>query len=325
MSSIQSTARALDPQSGSAAQAAGRAPGNVVSAVRDASARTGVDFSYLMEKAAVESGYRTDVKAKTSSATGLFQFVERTWLDMVEQHGAKYGLARFSAAIDRDSNGAPVVSDPSRRKEILELRKDPKVSALMAGELVKANQSRLEAELDRPIGKTELYMAHFLGAGGASKFLRAMDSNPDRSAATLMPDAARANRNVFFDNNGRPRSLCQIFDRFACKFGEEGATDQQAGSFSKVQGDDGSSQPWLSTRSAGSAQPPLSTFTAMMLSQLAPPLGDDDKSEQQARNNDGNGGPWKRKPGQPDGNGSSSLGAGLGGQAPNLAAGFAGL
>src|SRR3546814_11486848 len=79
------------------------APADVRSAVRLVSAETGVSFSYLMAKAAVESGYRTDVKAPTSSATGLYQFIERTWPGMVEAHGAKYGLDDYAKAPESGS------------------------------------------------------------------------------------------------------------------------------------------------------------------------------------------------------------------------------
>ncbi len=253
-------------------QAASRgAPVQVVSAVQSASARTGVDFSYLMEKAAVESGYRTDVKAATSSATGLFQFIESTWLDMVQSHGAKHGLGRYAGAIQRDRNGDPFVANPALRREILDLRKDPRASALMAGELVKENKQALETALGRPVGNTDLYLAHFLGAGGAATFLKAMDKDPHRGAAPLLPEAARANRNVFYDKSGRTLSLGQIYDRFAGKFGGE-AQFADSSPFGAVQGDAPTHQPWASSRSAATGQEPISTFTVMVLNALAPPM-----------------------------------------------------
>lgn len=247
------------------------APAQVVSAVHSASARTGVDFSYLLEKAAVESGYRTDVKASTSSATGLFQFIEGTWLDMVQSHGAKHGLGRYAAAIQRDRNGAPFVANPSLRQEILDLRKDARTSALMAGELVKENKQALENELGRPVGKTDLYLAHFLGANGAATFLKAMDRDPHRNAAPLLPEAARANRGVFYDKAGRPLSLGQIYDRFAGKFGDE-TQFADSSPFGPVLEQSPSHQPWMSGRSGGSGKEPISTFTIMVLNSLVPPM-----------------------------------------------------
>ncbi|OYQ32757.1 hypothetical protein CHU95_18555 [Niveispirillum lacus] len=262
---------------GSAAETKGsarNAPVHVVRAVQQASDATGVDFAYLMDKAGVESGYRTDVKASTSSATGLFQFTEGTWLNMVEQHGAKYGLGVYA---DKINNGS--VSDPQTRREILNLRKDPRLSAIFAAELANDNKTHLENELGRPVGNTELYMAHFLGAGGAAKFLKALDKNPNQPAASLLPDAAKANLNVFYDGT-RPKSVGQIFDNFAAKF--DGAPAQFAGSTSlgTVQSVDNSSQPWLTgNRSAASGKEPISTFTIMMLDSLALPSTDEEEKK----------------------------------------------
>lgn len=193
------------------------APDSVRSAVQVASAETGVSFSYLMAKAAVESGYRADVKASTSSATGLYQFIERTWLAMVKEHGAKYGLEDEAAKL----NAGKV--DAKTRRDILNLRKDPTLSALMAAEYARGNKDSLEKSLGvGTVGDTELYLAHFLGAGGAKRFLSAMRRNPDQIAAQVVPDAAHANRNVFYGKSGA-RTLTQVYERFAAKLAESGA------------------------------------------------------------------------------------------------------
>ncbi|WP_238474943.1 transglycosylase SLT domain-containing protein [Azospirillum cavernae] len=206
-----------------AAQAANapRGPATVEAAVRNASAKTGVDFSYLMEKAAVESGYRTDVKSSSSSATGLYQFIDSTWLQTMKEHGAEYGLGKYANAIQTRSDGRAYVADPATKQEILDLRKDPNTSALMAAAFTKDNKDYLEETVNGNIGSTELYMAHFLGAGGASKFLNAMQENPNRSARDLFPEAAAANKNVFTDKEtGKGKTLKEIYDRFASKFSE---------------------------------------------------------------------------------------------------------
>lgn len=227
------TVAALYSTANQAVQRAGRAygavPENVESAVRQASASTGVDFAYLMEKAAVESSFRTDLKASTSSATGLYQFIDSTWLNTVKQHGDAHGLGQYAKAIETRSDGRPFVADPGMRREILELRKDPKVSALMVAEFTRDNKEYLEKNTDAQVGATELYMAHFLGAGGASRFLNAMRDNPNQRAKELFPEAAAANYNVFNDKaTGEAKTLKQIYDRFAGKFSEDG--DVVAGS-----------------------------------------------------------------------------------------------
>lgn len=206
-----------------AARSYGAAPENVESAIRQASARTGVDFAYLMEKAAVESSFRPDLKASTSSATGLYQFIDSTWLNTVKQHGEAHGLGNYAKAIEMKSDGRAYVADPAMRQEILDLRKDPKTSALMVAEFTRDNKEYLEKNTNGQIGATELYMAHFLGAGGASRFLNAMHDSPNREAKELFPEAAAANHNVFYNKTtGEPNTLQQIYDRFSKKFSEDG-------------------------------------------------------------------------------------------------------
>jgi len=195
------------------------APAHVIRAVADASERTGVSFSYLMAKADTESSFNPAAKARTSSATGLYQFIERTWLDMVDRHGAEYGLGDMAAAITRRSDGSFSVSDRATRQKILDLRKDPRISALMAAEYASENKQYLARHLNREITDTDLYLAHFLGAGGATRFLKALKRNPAASAVSIMPEAASANRGVFFTSGGRAKSLAQVYAGFEAKFG----------------------------------------------------------------------------------------------------------
>ncbi len=190
-------------------------PKDVYKAIKNAAEKTGVNFSYLMEKAAVESSFDTNAKAKTSSATGLYQFIESTWLKMVNDHGDKYGLEKYADKIDDNGN----VSDRKARREILNLRKDPEISSLMAAEFDAQNYAQLKQNVGGEIGSTELYLAHFLGAGGASGFLNAMKKSPDMAAADIFPREARSNRSVFYDQkSGQPRSLNQIYALFDAKF-----------------------------------------------------------------------------------------------------------
>src|SRR3546814_1881114 len=91
------------------------------------------------------------------------------------------------------------------------------IASAMAAEHAADNQQTLEAQLGRNVTSTDLYLAHFLGVGGAAKFLRAHDQNPGASAAAVLPSAASANRWVFYDRNGAPRSLAEVRQRFAEK------------------------------------------------------------------------------------------------------------
>lgn len=189
----------------------------VVPALRRASAATGVDFNFLLEQARTESSLNPQAQAASSSARGLFQFIESTWLDMVDKYGSRHGLDSQAAAIRRDPSGKPVVDDPAQRAAILRLRDDPYLSSVMAGELARENASALQQQLGRPAKPGELYMAHFLGAGGAARFLDGLQRNPDLDAAHVLPEAARANEAVFF-KSGHALSLHQVYARFDSKF-----------------------------------------------------------------------------------------------------------
>jgi hypothetical protein len=193
-----------------------RAPQGVVTALRNASRATGVDFGYLLAKARQESAFRTDAQAATSSARGLFQFIDQTWLEMIASHGAAHGLAAEAAGVSRRPDGRLEVADPAARRAILSLRDDAGVSALMAAEYARDNRAVLEARLGRAVDSTELYLAHFLGPDGAGRFLEALDRSPATAAATVLPKAAAANPGVFY-RRGAARSLAEVRDLMAAK------------------------------------------------------------------------------------------------------------
>jgi hypothetical protein len=211
--------------------------GRVQNAIASASASTGVDFHYLYHQARIESGLNPNAKASTSSASGLYQFTEQTWLATMKQHGAEHGLNWAANAITRGSNGHYYVSDAATKQEIMALRQSPETSAAMAGEYASDNQDYLQAKLGRTTTPTDLYMAHFLGPAGAARFLKALDSNPDTPAASVMPAAARANKWVFWDKSGNARSLEQVYQRFAARFEQStpdaGSTSTQMASASQ--------------------------------------------------------------------------------------------
>ena len=197
--------------------ATGTSTGNrVTNAIAMASRRTGVDFSYLLGQAKIESSLNPTARAATSSATGLYQFIDQSWLAVVDKHGGEYGLGWASDAIQQ-SGGRYYVADPELRQQILDLRKHPETASVMAAEHAADNKAYLESKLGREAQPVDLYLAHFLGVGGASKFLSVHDRAPDASAASLFPSAARANRSIFYDRAGHPRSFADIRDRFASK------------------------------------------------------------------------------------------------------------
>ncbi|MGH6770946.1 MAG: lytic transglycosylase domain-containing protein [Xanthobacteraceae bacterium] len=186
-------------------------PSPVAGAIRKAAQATGASFEYLLATAKVESNLKPGLAAKTSSATGLFQFIEQTWLGMIKQAGQALGFGRYAEAITRTSSGRYQVADQRLRNEILQLRKDAAANATMAGVFTQQNAAALGKRIGRVPSEGELYMAHFFGSGGASKLINAAGTNPHASAANLFPAAARANRSIFYDRQGQARSIAGVY------------------------------------------------------------------------------------------------------------------
>jgi hypothetical protein len=159
-----------------------------------------------------ESGLNPEAKAATSSARGLFQFVEQTGLGLIKDYGAKYGLGDFSDTITRDSNGHCRVATSADRQAILALRRDPQLSAYMEGELAQCTRSNLEADLGRNVCDGEVYAAHFLGPDAACRLIQMNSASPDANAAVAFPQAAHANRSVFYHADGTPRTAREVYD-----------------------------------------------------------------------------------------------------------------
>jgi hypothetical protein len=184
----------------------------VEQAIASAAQRTSVDFNFLIAQAQVESAMNPSARARTSSATGLFQFIDSTWLATLQKHGDRFGLGGVAGEIGTNRSGQAFIADPARREAILGLRNNPEIASLMAAALAEDNRAHLQPILGRAPDHAELYLAHFLGAGGAGRFLSAMQANPQQSAASLFGKAAAANRTIFYEANGAPRSLAGVMD-----------------------------------------------------------------------------------------------------------------
>lgn len=139
----------------------------------------------------------------TSTAVGVFQFTEKTWLATIKN-------PTVASAMGVDLT----LGDD----ELLKLRGDPQLSTMAAAAYAKANEKTLMNTLGRQVSEAELYMAHFMGAGGATTFLTAFKDNPQQSAADLLPSAASSNKNVFYDKQGNPLSVQKVYDNISRGF-----------------------------------------------------------------------------------------------------------
>lgn len=221
-------------------------------AIADASRANAVDFHFLLAQASVESGLDPEAKARGSSASGLFQFIESTWLSLLQRHGEELGLGGLAAQVT-GRNGGARIADPAIRQQALALRNDPRVAAHMAAALVQENSAALEPVLGRAPDAAELYLAHFLGEGDARRFLAAMARDPGASAAKLFPGASAANRAIFHSADGSDRSLTQVMGVLRAKISHAMHPDAPPAS--------------IAPSTHGFAR---SSFAASLLPQLAP-------------------------------------------------------
>lgn len=190
----------------------------VTGAIQQAAAATGVSFEYLLAAAKIESNFNPSAAASTSSARGLYQFIEQTWLATMKERGAALGYGQYADAITRLGDGRYAVGDPAARQAILALRNDPSVNAAMAGALTQMNGEKLAGSIGRAPTDGELYMSHFLGVYGATRLINAASETPNASAAALFPAAAAANRSIFYDRAGRARSVGDVYAVLNAKY-----------------------------------------------------------------------------------------------------------
>lgn len=157
--------------------------------IAGAASEFGVSEDFLTVLASRESGFRPTVGASTSSAQGLYQFINTTWMNTLRAHP--------ELGVDVDSMS---------EADALALRNDPQLAARAAALLTRDNAQALTRGLGRTPTGAELYTAHFLGPNAAIRFAQA---EPTAPAHALFPRAAAANRSIFYDN-GRPRTVAEV-------------------------------------------------------------------------------------------------------------------
>jgi hypothetical protein len=195
----------------------------VTGAIRKAARATGVNFQYLLATAKVESDLNPNLTVRSSTATGLFQFIEQTWLATLKQAGPAFGYGHYADAISV-SGSRYTVEDPALRIEIMQLRKDPAANALMGGVFTQQNAAVMANRLGRTPTERELYIGHFFGPYAGSKAIALAASNPNAVAADVFPAAAQANRPIFYDKQGNARTIAGVCAELARRY--QAARDQ---------------------------------------------------------------------------------------------------
>jgi hypothetical protein len=216
----------VDASNATGAAAADPARTRVTGAIKQASNSTGTSFQYLLATAKMESDFNPTAGASTSSARGLYQFIDQTWLATVKDAGTQLGYGQYADAITKTRSGDYTVDDPSMRRAIMKLRDDPAASSAMAAALTQNNSFQLTGQIGRRPTDSELYMAHFMGVGGAAKLISSAEDSPQANAARIFPNAAAANHAIFYDRTGRARSVSEVYAELNSRYA--GAANSQA-------------------------------------------------------------------------------------------------
>ena len=190
----------------------------IAGVIKNAASATGASFEYLISAAKIESNLNPKAQASTSSARGLYQFIEQTWLGTVKEAGNAFGYGKYADAITKSDSGRYSVADSATRDEILKLRDDPALNAAMAGVLTQSNSFKLTGMIGRRPTDSELYMAHFMGVSGASKLINKAEDSPGLSGPAMFPSAAAANRSIFYNRDGSARSVSQVYSVLTSRY-----------------------------------------------------------------------------------------------------------
>lgn len=142
------------------------------------------DPSFAMTMCAIESGFDSIIKASTSSAEGLYQFLDGTWKEEMSKNGGKYGI--------------PVGA----------LQGDPIANAILGILYTKSNAEMLAKKINRPLTDTDLYTAHFMGPTGAINLLT---SPPNELSTVKFLKQAKANPSIFYKaDKVTPRTCVEV-------------------------------------------------------------------------------------------------------------------
>lgn len=152
----------------------------------------------------MDSGVDYGVQNPDSSATGVGQFIDSTWLQLVKDPNTARRMG-----LDTTN-----MSDA----QLLELRKNPDIAIRGVAALAEQNKKQMSAALGRTVSDAELYAGHFLGAAGGVAMIRANDTNPGAVAADILPDAAKSNKNVFYAKDGTPKTVREVMGGIARQF-----------------------------------------------------------------------------------------------------------
>jgi hypothetical protein len=173
---------------------------HIASEILRAATDTRFPADTLFAIAEKESSFDINNRPSKGSALGLMQFLDQSWLEVVKKYGGEFGLGDEAEMILIRPDGKRelhYVEDDAEEDRILELRRDPYLSAVLAAKNLLAAKERIEARLETIMDERDLYLPHFLGTNGAAKLLSSAEEKPAAKASKFFPKAARFNGSMF--------------------------------------------------------------------------------------------------------------------------------
>ena len=202
----------VDASNATATAGVDPARARIAGAIKQAATTTGTSFEYLLATAKMESDFNPTASASTSSARGLFQFIDQTWLGTVKEAGAQLGYGNYADAITKSSSGTYSVSDPAARERDPETARRSRRQLRDGGRADPVQQFQAHRQDRPPPDRQRTLYGAFHGRRRRRQADRAMPRTIRRPPArgcfrTPPPPTARSSTIA----SGRARSVSEVY------------------------------------------------------------------------------------------------------------------
>lgn len=216
--SAQNPSLAAAPRASSAARAASRGGlAEIGNAAQAAAVHTGIDRTVLLAFAASESSLRTSARNGRSSAVGLMQFTEQSWLLAVRRFGHAHGLGELASRITQRQGRFGMASEEELSR-VLDLRGDARLAASLAAETARFNSARFRGRFGGEAAPDALYAMHVLGTQGGLRLLDAVRREPARPASEVIAASAIAANPRIFRPQGRDLTAAEAMGQLRLRY-----------------------------------------------------------------------------------------------------------